>query len=120
MARCAGIKRDGGRCAAIVNGSYCYQHDPTRAAERSRNASRVARSRPSREIAVIKALLEDLTGRVLGEGEGDPLPSGAAAVANQLINTRLRAIELERKIRETDEFEERLAALEREGARWGA
>src|SRR3712207_7392148 len=30
MPRCAGIKRDGGQCTAIVNGSqtYCYQHDP--------------------------------------------------------------------------------------------
>jgi hypothetical protein len=47
---------------------------------------------------------------------------GRAAVANQLINTRLRAIELERKIRETEELEARLAALERseEGDRqWG-
>jgi hypothetical protein len=27
MARCAGIKRDGGRCAVIVKGAqtYCYQ-----------------------------------------------------------------------------------------------
>jgi hypothetical protein len=33
-------------------------------------------------------------------------------VANQLINTRLRAIEVERKIREAEEIEERLTALE--------
>jgi len=42
-------------------------------------------------------------------------------VALQGYNTLLRAIELERKIRETEELEERLAALEREeGSRWGA
>jgi len=40
------------------------------------------------------------------------LPTGQAAVANQLINTRLRAIEQERKIKETEELEERLEALE--------
>jgi hypothetical protein len=45
-------------------------------------------------------------------------------VANQLINTRLRAIELERKIKETEELEARLEALERDtkegGSRWAA
>jgi hypothetical protein len=108
MPRCAGIKRDGGRCAAIVNGSFCYQHDPARADERSRNASRAARSRPSRELVGVKAQLQDLTKDVLS---GD-LETGRAAVANQLINTRLRAIEQERKIKETDELEARIEALE--------
>jgi hypothetical protein len=107
--RCAGIKRDGGRCAAIVNGSYCYQHDPARADERSRNASRAARSRPSRELVGVKAQLQDLTKDVLS---GD-LETSRAAVANQLINTRLRAIEQERKNRETEDLEARMEALER-------
>jgi hypothetical protein len=43
-------------------------------------------------------------------------------VANQLINTRLRAIEQEHKNKETDELEARIEALEqtREGGqRWG-
>jgi len=116
---CPGIKRDGTRCAVVVSGpnDYCYQHDPARAAERRRNASRAARSKPSREIAGIKAQLEDLADQVLS-GE---LETARAAVANQLINTRLRAIELERKVRETEEFAERLERLEREEARrWGA
>jgi hypothetical protein len=48
------------------------------------------------------------------------------AVANQLINTRLRAVELERKVRETDELEARLRELEESitrqtgGRKWGA
>jgi len=58
-------------------------------------ASKAARSKPNRELPSIKALLEDLTERVLS-GE---LATGQAAVANQLINTRLRAIEAERKIK---------------------
>ena len=41
------------------------------------------------------------------------LETGPAAVANQLINTRLRAIEQERKVKETEELEERMEALER-------
>jgi hypothetical protein len=36
----------------------------------------------------------------------------AAAVANQVANTRLRAIEVERRVREQDELEERLDELE--------
>jgi hypothetical protein len=71
-------------------------------------ASSAARSKPNRELASIKAMLEDLTERVL-DGE---LETGRAAVANQLINTRLRAIEQERKMRELEEMAERLEALE--------
>jgi hypothetical protein len=71
-------------------------------------ASRAARSKTNREIPNIKTLLEDLTERVLS---GD-LETGRAAVANQLVNTRLRAIEQERKMRELEELAERLEALE--------
>jgi hypothetical protein len=118
MARCAGIKRDGGRCTTVVEPpqTHCYQHDPDRADERRRNASRAARSRPSREIVGVKAQLEDLVRDVLS-GE---LETGRAAVANQLLNTRLRALELQNKLRLTDEIEERLEALEKEETRWGA
>jgi hypothetical protein len=47
------------------------------------------------------------------------------AVANQLINTRLRAVEVERKIREQDELLERIERLEEQatekgGRRWGS
>ncbi len=69
----------------------------------------------------VKGLLSDLTDRVLGAEGADPLQTGPASVANQLINTRLRAVELERKAREVDELEARLeeleAALERQSKR---
>jgi hypothetical protein len=108
MPRCAGIKRDGGRCAAIVDGSYCYQHDPARAEERRRNASRAARSRPSRELGAIKQRLSDLADDVL-EGRQD---KGVAAVASQVLNVYLRAVSVEMKAREQLELIERLEALE--------
>jgi hypothetical protein len=41
------------------------------------------------------------------------LETGRAAVANQLVNTRLRAIEQERKSKETEELESRIEPLER-------
>jgi len=37
----------------------------------------------------------------------------AASVAGQLLNIKLRAIEQERKIKETDELEARIEVLER-------
>ena len=118
---CRATKASGDPCKAPATGlhGYCWAHDPANAAQRSRMASKAARSKPSRELAGLKAQLQDLTQYVLA-GE---LETGRAAVANQLINTRLRAIELERKIKETDELEVRIASLEQpqEGGRqWGA
>lgn len=125
--RCRGTKRNGEPCTLPAKGpdGYCWAHSPENAEQRRRQASRAGRSKSSRELAEIKALLSDLTNRVL-EGEGvEPLETGRAAVANQLLNTRLRAVEVERKIREAEEFEDRLAELERSagqkgGRGWGA
>jgi hypothetical protein len=110
VAACAGIKRDGGRCSAPVEPpqTYCWWHDPANADKRRRAASKGGKGKASRELSSIKALLEDLTERVLA-GE---LPTGPAAVANQLVNTRLRAIEQERKVRELEDVLERIEALE--------
>ncbi len=97
----------------------CYGHRPDLAEERKRNASkggkRGGRGRGSGEITEIKDLLKDLTARVLAEKDDkdvEPLPTGSAAVANQLINTRLRTLEQERKNRETEDLEARIEALE--------
>ena len=124
---CTATKRDGSPCTLPAAGpqGLCWAHDPANAEKRRRGASRGGKAKANRELPQIKSLLDDLTGRVLA---GD-LPTGPAAVANQLVNTRLRAIELERKIREAEEIEERLTALEdlassvgrakTGGSRWG-
>ena len=123
MARCRGEKPDRTPCERIVPASqeYCYSHDPARKEERRRNASKAARSKPSADLREIKTLLKDLIDRVLGKEDTEALGTGPASVANQLINTRLRAVELERKAREVDELEARLedleAALERQSKR---
>ncbi len=111
MDRCRATKANGEGCKAPATAShgYCWAHAPENAEKRSRMASKAARAKPNRELRDIKALCEDLTERVL---EGSLLP-GPAAVANQLINTRLRAIEQERKAKETEDLEARLEALER-------
>lgn len=56
----------------------------------------------------MKGQLQDLTDRVLS---GD-VDRSAAAVCGQLLNVKLRAVEVERKIKEQEELEERIEALE--------
>jgi hypothetical protein len=110
MVQCAGIKRDGGRCTVVVGPgqSHCYAHDPDRSKERKRNASRGGRSKGQGELGELKKRIRSLAAEVL-DGTAD---RGRAAVANQLYNTLLRAIEQERKMRELGELAERLEALE--------
>ncbi len=124
MAQCAGTKRNNESCTATVEPpqSHCWWHDPANAEERRRAASKGGRGKPSREIRALKTQLEDLAASVLS-GSVD---RGNAVVVNQILNTRARLIELERKVKETEEFEERLERLEQtqeQGGRrrtWGA
>jgi hypothetical protein len=83
-------------------------HDPTRSEERRRAASRAGKAKPNREIADIKARLSDLAEDVLA-GEVD---RANAAVAGQLLNTYIRAVSVELKVREQQELIERLVELE--------
>ena len=110
MAQCAGIKRNGGRCTVVVGPvhTHCYAHDPDRWEERRRNASRGGKSKGNGELAYLKKQVKHLASDVL-EGK---VEKGRAAVANQLYNTLIRAIEQERKMRELGELAERLEALE--------
>ena len=110
MGRCAGLKRDGGRCTVIVGEArtYCYQHDPDRSEERKRNASRGGRSKGNGELGELKKRIKELAAEVL-DGTAD---RARAAVANQLYNTLIRAIEQERKQRELEQIAARLEDLE--------
>jgi hypothetical protein len=118
--RCGGITQQGTRCERSADGpnGLCWLHDPMRSEDRRRAASRGGKGKQSRELIGLKGQLRDLTSDVLS-GE---LETGCAAVANQLLNTQLRAIELQRKIIEQEEIMERLEALERAadttGSRW--
>ena len=123
MTQCTATKRSGERCTLPAKGQHglCWAHNPDNAEQRRRTASRGGRSKPSREIRSLKKQLEDLATDVL-EGR---VERGNAVVVNQILNTRARLIELERKVRETEELEERLDALEQAreqkgGNRWGA
>jgi hypothetical protein len=120
---CAGIKRDGTWCTVGVSpgAQWCYNHDPARQAERRRNAARGGKARASGELAGIKARLSDLADDVLAA----KVDKGAAAVAGQLLNTYLRAVSVELKVREAEDLERRMEELEalvaaRKERPWGA
>jgi hypothetical protein len=114
MARCSGIKRDGGRCEGVAIGSsdYCYQHDPDRAEERRRNASkggkRGGRGRPSVELARLQGRFEELAEQVLS---GD-IERGVGAVAGQLLNGARACLRHSLAAREQEELVARLESLE--------
>ena len=110
MPQCSGFKRDGSRCTAIVNPpqTCCWWHDPANAERRRRAASRGGKGKAGRATKELHALLEDLTKRVI-DGE---LETSRGAVANQLIGTRIRLFEYERRLKELEEFEARIEALE--------
>lgn len=111
MPQCQGIKRDGGRCTVSVAAGvqWCWGHDPARSAERKRNASRAGKSTGSKDVRDLKRRISTVVDEVL---EGS-LDRGRAAVAIQGLNALRGALELERKVKEVDELEERLAEIER-------
>src|SRR5215208_4244328 len=122
MPRCAGKKADQSPCERIVGSSqqYCYAHDPAFAEDRKRAASKAARSpakgRSNSEIREVKAQLKELYAAVLEGVVGRQ----DAAVCTQICNTRLRAIEVERRAHEHDELEghwEELVAMLEEAER---
>ncbi len=102
MAGCIGVKANGDlcRCVASRGSDYCTAHDPARKDARSRNASKAARSKPGREMKDLKAQLEDLSNDVLAA----TIEPKVGAVVNQILNTRVRVIEAERRWRESDEL----------------
>jgi hypothetical protein len=119
--QCRKTKANGERCKGAVTGpnGYCWAHDPQNAEKRRRVASRAGRSKPNREIQAIKQRLSTLAdGVLLGTHE-----RADAAVVGQLLNYLIRAVGMELKIREAEDFERRLQELERllgEGERYGA
>jgi hypothetical protein len=110
--QCAGIKPDGGRCRVIVAppNEYCFAHDPTRAGERRRNARRAGKARTGTgEIRELKAELKTLKDDVLA-GRVD---RNDAAVVVQAYRCLKDFIELERRVKETDELMAEVEELKR-------
>ncbi len=112
MSTCAGIKRDGGRCTLPAQGSsgLCWLHDPDRADERHRHASRAARSKGNKEVGLLK---EEIKAVIAGVKAGD-LDRNDAAVMIQGYRALKDFIALERQVKETDELQAEIEDLKRE------
>jgi hypothetical protein len=88
----------------------CWLHDPARAGERHRHASKAARSKGNKEVAALKDEIQDLIADVRA---GD-LDRNNAAVMIQGYRALKDFIELERRVRETDELAAEIGDLKRE------
>ncbi len=110
--QCSGTKRDGSQCTATVNPPQqrCWWHDAANAEKRKAAASKGGKAKAAKITKDLHALLDSLTERVIS-GE---LETSRGAVANQLIATRLRLLEYERRLKETEELETRVEELEAE------
>jgi len=117
MGVCAAIKPDGVMCRAraMKGYAYCFIY-PEFADERRLHASKggkqEGRGRPARPASEglqdIKDLLADLTSGVLS----GQVTREVAVAANQLLNTSLRALELERRWKEVLNLDVRLEVIE--------
>jgi hypothetical protein len=92
---------------------HCPAHDPARADARRRAASKAARSKPSAEISALKEQLATLSEDILDKR----VEPKAGAVVTQIANAYTRLLELEKKFKEHEEFEARLAHVEEEERR---
>jgi hypothetical protein len=104
---CSATTKAGKPCQRPAQGrsEFCIGHDPTKAQERRRTASRGGRGKTNKEVRFVKQLMDGLTAQVL---RGEVQPATVHAVV-ALQNIKLRAIETERRLDEADvraEFEE--------------
>jgi hypothetical protein len=116
VSQCSYIKDDGERCQGPAVGAHglCWSHDPANAAERRRTASRGGRGKANTAARDVRKLMDELTEKVLG---GKLEPKEAHAVV-ALQNIKLRSIEVERRLAESDvlgEFENLKSVLEEHG-----
>jgi hypothetical protein len=114
MSRCAAIKPNGERCKveAIADAQWCWSHHPDYEQARQRRASkggkRGGRGRPQAELSDLKRRISEVIDAVL-EGSQE---RGRAAVAIQGFTALRSVLEQERKIKETEDLETRIQALE--------
>ena len=109
--QCTFIKPGGERCRGVpVRGStLCAAHHPDYRERRRAGARRGGKARGAGELAEIKAEIRT----VIGSVQRGKLDRSVGGVVFQGYNTLLRACEVQRKVRELDELEERIATMER-------
>jgi hypothetical protein len=107
--QCPATTLKGGQCSGSVpeGKHWCWYHDPANSDKRRRAAARGGKGNRSKVSKDLHRLLDDLTEQVVS-GELEPYP---ASVAGQLVGVRLRLLEYERRLKETDELEAKVAEL---------
>jgi hypothetical protein len=116
MSLCRATKPDGSPCTLPARDSngFCWAHDPENAEKRQRIARKGGKARAggggSGEVAAVSQQLQEMADRVAA----GTLDRADAVAIGQLLNARLRALELLRRWKETDELEARLEQLEQE------
>lgn len=118
--RCSETTRYGRPCplTPTPGKTVCWHHDPENAEQRKRNSTIAGRAAHSPAVMEIRELKDEIKDLMREVKEGSVAPNVAAAIT-QLANTLLRGVEQERKVRETEDLEERLARLEGEAGEEG-
>ena len=88
----------------------CWLHDPSRADQRHRHASKAARSKGNKEVSDLK----DEIKAVIADVKAGDLDRNDAAVMIQGYRALKDFIALERQVKETDELAAEIEELKRE------
>jgi hypothetical protein len=110
--QCSYIKASGERCRGAATGQHglCWAHDPANAERRRRTASRGGRGKANREVATLKEEIK----AVIADVKAGDLDRNDAAVMVQAYRALKDFIELERRVRETDDLAAEIEDLKRE------
>lgn len=93
----------------VHNGAtHCYSHSPDAAERRKAAAHKGVKARQNDELTQVKQELRDIAAKVRS-GE---LTTARGSVTAQVLGVFLKAVEQERKQKEMEAIESRLAALE--------
>jgi hypothetical protein len=110
--RCHATKANGELCTLPANGpqGLCWAHAPENAEKRRRAASKAARSKGNKEVALLKEEIKD----VIAEVRTGEIDRNAAAVMLQGYRTLKDYIVLQRQVKEQDELAADIEELKRE------
>ena len=107
--QCSAIKANGEQCQRYAEGphDYCWAHNPRFAEQRRKQAAKAGRAKANQEVTILKEELKSLKNDVL-EGRVD---RNDASVVVQLYRVIKDFIELERRVKETDQLAEQVEEL---------
>ncbi len=111
-AQCRAFKRDGTRCTLPAKGpnGLCWAHDPANAEKRQRMASRAGKSKPSREVVLLKEEIKSIISEVkkgeLDRNDANTMFRGYSVVLD-FIKVERGVLEVEDLAREIEELRER-------------